>query len=180
MTATAMVPIPPSEFASRPCWTCRQRRVVCDTRLPHCVKCTKSGRECLGFGEKKPVIWVTGMASRGKMAGRTTFASSSAGSTDSASISSMLIRKPLIEQMDEPEIRHLEYCEFSPHARATLSLPSIPTFVHVCRWLLRPPVRPPTLLRKEAKPDPPTKSCIGVAVNASYTTATTLSSASSH
>ncbi|KAK8028640.1 hypothetical protein PG991_005696 [Apiospora marii] len=68
---------PPSEFASRPCWTCRQRRVVCDTRLPHCVKCTKSGRECLGYGEKKPVIWVTGMASRGKMAGRTTFAPNS-------------------------------------------------------------------------------------------------------
>ncbi|KAK8051496.1 fungal-specific transcription factor domain-containing protein [Apiospora rasikravindrae] len=89
---------PPSEFASRPCWTCRQRRVVCDTRLPHCVKCTKSGRECLGYGEKKPVIWVTGMASRGKMAGRTTFAPSAPASTASvgpANLSNtMMVKRP--------------------------------------------------------------------------------------
>ncbi|KAK6819623.1 hypothetical protein PG987_016106 [Apiospora arundinis] len=109
--STVAAPHAPSEFASRPCWTCRQRRVVCDTRLPHCVKCTKSGRECLGYGEKKPVIWVTGMASRGKMAGRTTFAPpSAAASAGSPSISSMMVKKPLIEQpSNEPDMRHLEY-----------------------------------------------------------------------
>ncbi|KAK8090652.1 hypothetical protein PG994_000157 [Apiospora phragmitis] len=118
---TAVAPLiqqvssPPSEFASRPCWTCRQRRVVCDTRLPHCAKCSKSGRECLGYGEKKPVIWVTGMASRGKMAGRTTFAPHAAAAAAAASAgpanlsSTMMLKRPLAEARNEPDMRHLEY-----------------------------------------------------------------------
>ncbi|KAK8080057.1 hypothetical protein PG997_007875 [Apiospora hydei] len=132
MTTTAMVPLiqqqvssPPSEFASRPCWTCRQRRVVCDTRLPHCIKCTKSGRECLGYGEKKPVIWVTGMASRGKMAGRTTFATSASAAAASAGPANlsgaMMVKRPLLEpSRNEPDLRHLEYCEFSPNSEKRL------------------------------------------------------------
>ncbi|KAK8128133.1 hypothetical protein PG984_009241 [Apiospora sp. TS-2023a] len=111
---------PPSEFASRPCWTCRQRRVVCDTRLPHCVKCTKSGRECLGYGEKKPVIWVTGMASRGKMAGRTTFApnaktnaaaaaAAAAGAGPANFGNNLMVKRPLSEPRNELDMRHLEY-----------------------------------------------------------------------
>lgn len=156
MTTTAMAPMirqqvssPPSEFASRPCWTCRQRRVVCDTRLPHCVKCSKSGRECLGYGDKKPVIWVTGMASRGKMAGRTTFApNSNSGSNSNSSAkavavasaaapaapanfgNSLMVKGPMLEPRDEPDMRHLEYCEFSS-SRVTCRS------AHVARSLVR-------------------------------------------
>jgi len=52
-----------------PCWTCRRRRVQCDGVLPTCQKCRKAGKDCLGY--KKPLVWNTGVASRGKMMGRT-------------------------------------------------------------------------------------------------------------
>ncbi|KAL1955740.1 hypothetical protein VTO42DRAFT_8138 [Malbranchea cinnamomea] len=50
-----------------PCYTCRRRRVNCDKALPTCQKCYSSGRQCLGY--KKPLTWVRGIASRGKMMG---------------------------------------------------------------------------------------------------------------
>lgn len=51
------------------CWTCRRRRVKCDGCRPVCSKCAVFGRECLGYGQK-PLIWA-GMASRGKLSGKT-------------------------------------------------------------------------------------------------------------
>ena len=50
------------------CYTCRRRRIVCDNRLPTCQKCENAGKECLGY--QKPLVWVKGVASRGKMVGR--------------------------------------------------------------------------------------------------------------
>ncbi|KAB8760604.1 hypothetical protein FH972_026596 [Carpinus fangiana] len=60
---------PPPELADKRCHTCRRRRVVCDRLVPQCLKCTKAGVECLGYG--KLVLWNTGVASRGKMMGKT-------------------------------------------------------------------------------------------------------------
>ncbi|KAL7958004.1 fungal-specific transcription factor domain-containing protein [Trichoderma compactum] len=34
----------------RGCWTCKDRRVACDRRVPSCSKCIRSNRECLGYG----------------------------------------------------------------------------------------------------------------------------------
>lgn len=51
------------------CYTCRRRRVKCDNNVPFCQKCQKTGRECLGY--QKPLVWVKGVASRGKMMGLT-------------------------------------------------------------------------------------------------------------
>lgn len=51
------------------CYTCRRRRVPCDKVLPTCWKCYLAGKECLGY--KKPLTWVKGVASRGKMMGLT-------------------------------------------------------------------------------------------------------------
>ncbi|RPB05580.1 hypothetical protein L873DRAFT_1662152 [Choiromyces venosus 120613-1] len=52
------------------CYTCRRRRVRCDRALPHCEKCTaRPGLDCLGY--KKPLVWNKGVASRGKMMGKT-------------------------------------------------------------------------------------------------------------
>ncbi|KAL7266607.1 hypothetical protein RUND412_010842, partial [Rhizina undulata] len=51
------------------CYTCRRRRVRCDKALPSCSKCIRTGLECLGY--KKPLVWNKGVASRGKMMGKT-------------------------------------------------------------------------------------------------------------
>jgi hypothetical protein len=51
------------------CYTCRRRRVKCDRALPHCAKCERTKLECLGY--KKPLVWNKGVASRGKMMGKT-------------------------------------------------------------------------------------------------------------
>lgn len=58
-----------SSRSETPCWTCRRRRVQCDGVLPTCRKCHKAGKECLGY--KRPLVWNTGVASRGKMMGKT-------------------------------------------------------------------------------------------------------------
>ncbi|KAL3455302.1 fungal-specific transcription factor domain-containing protein [Aspergillus heterothallicus] len=55
---------------SKGCYTCRRRRIICDNGLPTCRKCRDAGKECLGY--QKPLVWVKGgVASRGKMMGRT-------------------------------------------------------------------------------------------------------------
>lgn len=52
----------PSELgdkrATRQCWECLKRRLVCDYTLPHCKKCQKAGRECSGYDDQKPIRWV--------------------------------------------------------------------------------------------------------------------------
>ena len=55
--------------SSSPCWTCRRRRVQCDKTIPSCGKCQQQGYQCLGY--KKPLVWNKGVASRGKMMGKT-------------------------------------------------------------------------------------------------------------
>jgi len=57
-------PIP----STTPCWTCRRSRVVCDKASPTCAKCRQLGRPCLGY--KKPLVWNKGVASRGKLMGK--------------------------------------------------------------------------------------------------------------
>ncbi|OAX82598.1 hypothetical protein ACJ72_03051 [Emergomyces africanus] len=57
------------KFSSSPCYTCRRRRVICDRLLPNCRKCGSAQKACLGY--KKPITWVRGVASRGKMMGLT-------------------------------------------------------------------------------------------------------------
>jgi hypothetical protein len=44
--------------ATRQCWECKRRRLVCDHTLPLCKKCAKAGRECPGYDEQKPVRWL--------------------------------------------------------------------------------------------------------------------------
>ncbi|KAJ4352046.1 uncharacterized protein N0V89_007392 [Didymosphaeria variabile] len=44
--------------ATRQCWECLKRRLVCDYTLPHCKKCIKKGRECPGYDARKPLQWV--------------------------------------------------------------------------------------------------------------------------
>jgi hypothetical protein len=51
-----------------PCHNCRRRRRRCDRSLPHCQRCHRAEEECLGYG--KFFSWVNGVASRGKMTGK--------------------------------------------------------------------------------------------------------------
>ncbi|KAF9894876.1 hypothetical protein FE257_004497 [Aspergillus nanangensis] len=51
------------------CHTCRRRRVKCDRSLTSCKRCLTDGLECQGYG--KLFLWNQGVASRGKMMGKT-------------------------------------------------------------------------------------------------------------
>ncbi|KAH8203696.1 hypothetical protein TruAng_002109 [Truncatella angustata] len=41
---------------STACHTCRQRRLKCDEVRPHCLKCKRAGRECLGYRDESAFI----------------------------------------------------------------------------------------------------------------------------
>lgn len=56
-------------MADKSCHSCRRRRVKCDQALPTCRKCALAGVECLGYG--RLILWNKGIASRGKMMGKT-------------------------------------------------------------------------------------------------------------
>ncbi|KAF2802272.1 uncharacterized protein BDZ99DRAFT_401942 [Mytilinidion resinicola] len=58
-----------SERAATNCHNCRRRRVKCDRLLPQCQKCSDAGLECMGYG--RLILWNRGVASRGKMMGKT-------------------------------------------------------------------------------------------------------------
>ncbi|KAM4065574.1 fungal specific transcription factor [Hirsutella rhossiliensis] len=65
---------PPSngKTSNKACHNCRRRRLRCDRSYPHCNKCLSAGKECLGYG--KLFRWIGAVASRGKLAGRTSCA----------------------------------------------------------------------------------------------------------
>ncbi|KAL1596423.1 hypothetical protein SLS60_009069 [Paraconiothyrium brasiliense] len=53
-----MDPVQHTQKATRQCWECLKRRLVCDCTLPHCKKCIKKGGECPGYDAQKPLQWV--------------------------------------------------------------------------------------------------------------------------
>ncbi|GKT52321.1 acriflavine sensitivity control protein acr-2 [Colletotrichum spaethianum] len=73
---------------TKPCHNCRRRRLRCDRSYPHCHKCTAGGQECLGYG--KLFRWTEGVASRGKLAGKTTITFSADTTTTISSRASTL------------------------------------------------------------------------------------------
>ena len=64
------------------CHNCRRQRLRCDRSYPHCNKCLLAGKECLGYGQL--FRWTGAIASRGKLAGKTSVASSSEASDSAA------------------------------------------------------------------------------------------------
>ncbi|KAF2730490.1 hypothetical protein EJ04DRAFT_579818 [Polyplosphaeria fusca] len=36
--------------SNKGCWTCKDRKIACDKRLPSCMNCARSGRPCQGYG----------------------------------------------------------------------------------------------------------------------------------
>lgn len=51
------------------CHNCRRQRLRCDKSYPQCNKCILNGKECLGYGQL--FRWTGAIASRGKLAGKT-------------------------------------------------------------------------------------------------------------
>ncbi|OAA60642.1 hypothetical protein ISF_05681 [Cordyceps fumosorosea ARSEF 2679] len=74
-----------AENPTKPCHNCRRQRLRCDRSYPHCTKCTNAGKDCLGYG--KLFRWTGAVASRGKLAGRTSSAPVPAGSAVAATTS---------------------------------------------------------------------------------------------
>lgn len=60
------------DTSSKPCHNCRRRRLRCDRTHPYCSKCESRGTECLGYGQL--FLWTGAVATRGKLAGRTSSA----------------------------------------------------------------------------------------------------------
>ncbi|UPK93720.1 hypothetical protein LCI18_004655 [Fusarium solani-melongenae] len=48
------------------CYKCERRRILCDRALPSCLKCTKKGLVCPGYGQR--LRWAGGAAIRGRLA----------------------------------------------------------------------------------------------------------------
>ncbi|KAF2492503.1 hypothetical protein BU16DRAFT_424686, partial [Lophium mytilinum] len=69
-----------SERAAANCHSCRRRRVKCDRLLPQCQKCSVAGLKCMGYG--RLILWNTGVASRGKLMGKTFEDPSASGMKD--------------------------------------------------------------------------------------------------
>jgi hypothetical protein len=62
----------PTEPVKQKCHNCRRQRLRCDRSYPHCNKCLRAGKECLGYGQL--FRWTGAVASRGKLAGKTSSA----------------------------------------------------------------------------------------------------------
>ncbi|KAL5361894.1 fungal-specific transcription factor domain-containing protein [Aspergillus floccosus] len=68
MTSGSFDRLPPVKTATKDCPRCRTRRISCDRTLPHCRKCTSRNFVCPGYGVV--LRWAQGVASRGRLAGR--------------------------------------------------------------------------------------------------------------
>lgn len=59
----------PATGATEDCFTCRKRNTQCDRRRPYCQQCLDIGKECSGY--RTTLTWGVGVASRGKLRGKT-------------------------------------------------------------------------------------------------------------
>ena len=120
-----------SQIGHEACHNCRRRRLKCDRALPECLKCIEKGQECLGY--QRLFRWEQGVASRGKMAGKTfkqmsknslehlnssprsespvslSCQQSTRESTEVSSLGSLT--DPLIQDADWASRKYLFYCE---------------------------------------------------------------------
>ena len=69
MTKSTGIKAANSRPGLQPCHNCRRKQLKCDRSIPQCLKCTQRGQECLGY--QCLFRWEQGVASRGRMAGKT-------------------------------------------------------------------------------------------------------------
>lgn len=93
---------------AKACHNCRRQRLKCDASTPICLKCVKRGQECLGY---QPLLrWERGIASRGKMAGKTF------GKRDLNEPNPMVSlpkdpTDPMLQDMGFEDRKYLAYCK---------------------------------------------------------------------
>ncbi|CAM1509496.1 Fc.00g032350.m01.CDS01 [Cosmosporella sp. VM-42] len=92
---------------SKPCHTCRRRRVTCDRTYPNCEKCKRSGQECLGYD--KLFRWTEGVASRGKLASGKMIMFRTKANEGQSPPSPRILVDPLFQDVEEPYRRYLSY-----------------------------------------------------------------------
>ncbi|KHO01380.1 acriflavine sensitivity control protein acr-2 [Metarhizium album ARSEF 1941] len=85
-------PVDPTNAPSKPCHNCRRQRLRCDRSYPYCNKCAATGKECLGYG--KLFRWTGAVASRGKLAWRTSSAPVDAAREPAAPATPQADKKP--------------------------------------------------------------------------------------
>ncbi|KAJ5595246.1 fungal-specific transcription factor domain-containing protein [Penicillium hispanicum] len=90
-------------LSSTSCWTCRRRRVKCDRRLPECQKCSISGEPCQGYSAVKPLRWTNGVASRGKLMGK------SLPTTGANAPIAMLLVDPVLQDLCPTNQHYIKY-----------------------------------------------------------------------
>ena len=116
MSTQTRLPTPSQE--SPKCWTCRRKRVTCDGARPTCFKCKRTGRNCLGYGPNKPLVWV-GLASRGRLAGRD-FDDEAPSSSMVTQLAAKTITDPAFQDLGPRFKQYLFYCRsrlLNHHAR---------------------------------------------------------------
>lgn len=95
------------------CHNCRRQRLKCDRTLPHCLKCTKRGQECLGYG--RLYRWELGVASRGKMTGVSLDQKAKVAGASRPPQHHTLVpagsTEPLLQDMSIENRRYLSYCK---------------------------------------------------------------------
>ena len=148
----------PPQTNPEACHNCRRRRLKCDRVLPQCLKCIKRGQECLGY--QNLFRWERGVASRGKMAGRTfgeltkhraSHDNSSPHLSSPVSHSSLLFSRgndkvsllgsltdPLVRDVNHTSKKYLVYCELLSLSYLILIPTNIRDIVasHVCKDLV--------------------------------------------
>ncbi|KAH8696400.1 fungal-specific transcription factor domain-containing protein, partial [Talaromyces proteolyticus] len=67
--------------AADDCFACANARVKCDRRRPYCTQCLERGKGCSGY--KTTLTWGVGVASRGKLRGRSLPVSDGQGTSTS-------------------------------------------------------------------------------------------------
>jgi hypothetical protein len=112
--ASAMTDGPPIQ-----CWTCRRKRLVCDSTRPACTKCFKRGTVCPGYGAK-PLTWVEpGQKRSSKYKNRPAKGASAVEVPEMAIVKSMKPRfrgvdACLSRSFDSQAVLHaIDYCEYS-------------------------------------------------------------------
>ncbi|KAG9257758.1 acriflavine sensitivity control protein acr-2 [Emericellopsis atlantica] len=114
-----------TEALNQKCHNCRRQRLRCDRSYPHCNKCLRAGKECLGYGQL--FRWTGAVASRGKLAGKTSSADAvrqpARTEANSSSSSSSRRTSPASSPAREAEV---DDWQLVPHGRIADEAPPSP------------------------------------------------------
>lgn len=101
--------IKPISHSSTSCWTCRRRRVKCDRGVPNCQRCLISEEDCQGYSATKPLRWTNGVASRGKLMGK----SLPLPATKTHTSLKISLTDPVVQDLSPIDRQYIKYCKWN-------------------------------------------------------------------